>query len=73
MKKSNLMPSIFGFAVLFIVIPLLYVGVFIIYTQFNEQWDRVETAMLSMFCYYIACSVWWFLYSLRKRKQLINN
>lgn len=57
MKKSNSTPSLMGFAVLFIVIPLLYVGSFIIYTQFNEQWVHVEIAMLSMFCYYIACSV----------------
>ncbi len=73
MKKSNSTPSLMGFAVLFIVIPLLYVGSFIIYTQFNERWVHVEIAMLSMFCYYIACSVWWFVYSWRKRKKLMNN
>lgn len=72
MKKNKSNPSLIGFGLLFIIIPLLYVGSSILYYQFNEQWDYVETAMLSMFFYYIACSTWWLIFSVRKKKQFLD-
>lgn len=68
MERKNDYKNIMWFGLLFIVIPVVYVGSWILYYQFNERWSNVEASMNSMFVYYLFLSIWWFIYSLRRKK-----